>query len=347
MTAVFSTWQPLYDEHGIATYPLGADKRPAIRGYMRIGLADSRQLARARRFLDADGLGFVAGARSGVTVLDIDSRDGRLLQAAMDEHGNTPLIARTPSGGYHLWFRHSGEERQIRPWGPRLPIDILGTGNVVAPPSRTAKGHYEFVEGDLDDLERLPVLDGIPAKANTLPAAALVAPRDEGEIGTRNKTLFKDCMRQARHGSTLEDLIAYAVTRNREFASPLGDSEVRKTAIHVWNDYETKGLNFMAGGHGTMFNNETEIRGLMMESPNAFILLGVLRCHHWRHREFVVANDMAATMPGGGWSRTRFVAARKRLEAGWIEVIMPASQHRPAIYIWTNRRAPIIAAPSR
>lgn len=152
MSAAFAHWQPIYAEHGIATYPLGAGKAPAIPAYQNIGLARSRQLARTERFRNADAFGFHAGQRSGVTILDIDSRDGRMLCAAMDVHGATPLISRTPSGGYHMWFRHNGERRRTRPWGDRLPIDVLGSGNVVAPPSITAKGCYEFIEGDLSDL---------------------------------------------------------------------------------------------------------------------------------------------------------------------------------------------------
>jgi hypothetical protein len=53
-----------------------------------------------------------------------------------------------------------GERRQIRP-DPDVPIDILGGGYVVAPPSKVAKGDYEFLQGSLDDRDRLPALQNV------------------------------------------------------------------------------------------------------------------------------------------------------------------------------------------
>jgi hypothetical protein len=42
-----------------------------------------------------------------------------------------------------------------------LPIDLLGAGGlVVATPSEINGGHYEFVQGRLDDFDGLPILKG-------------------------------------------------------------------------------------------------------------------------------------------------------------------------------------------
>ena len=81
-----------------------------------------------------------------------------------EEFGRAPIVIRTPSGGHYLPYRHRGERRRIRPY-PEKPIDIIGGGYVVAPPSRVAKGEYEIIRGSLDDLKNLPplgkFLDGI------------------------------------------------------------------------------------------------------------------------------------------------------------------------------------------
>src|SRR6516164_10202458 len=151
---VFQTFQPQYAAHRIATFPV-VDKRPAVRGYPRIGLRASAELA--SKFVDATALGFMCGRRSRVTVLDIDTSDERLLTDAFSRHGATPIIVRTASGKFHAWYRHSNERRRIRPWGDDLPIDLLGSGGfVIAPPSTTGRGSYEFIHGGLHDVTKLP-----------------------------------------------------------------------------------------------------------------------------------------------------------------------------------------------
>ena len=62
MSGVFSTWQPAYAERGIATFPIGEAKKPSIRGWQKVGLRGSAELA--KKFADADALGYVTGRRS-------------------------------------------------------------------------------------------------------------------------------------------------------------------------------------------------------------------------------------------------------------------------------------------
>ena len=73
---LFAQYQPRYAEHGVATFPVNDNKRPAVSNYLRMGLQASRRLT--EKFCDADGLGFACGERSGITVLDVDSPDERL-----------------------------------------------------------------------------------------------------------------------------------------------------------------------------------------------------------------------------------------------------------------------------
>jgi Bifunctional DNA primase/polymerase, N-terminal len=105
--AVFSNAQPIYAERGIATFPVTESKAPAVRGYLRLGLDTSRGLV--IKFPDAPALGFATKRRNGVTILDIDTPDEKVLADALDRHGHTPLIARTGSGKFHAYYRHNGE----------------------------------------------------------------------------------------------------------------------------------------------------------------------------------------------------------------------------------------------
>ena len=179
-SASFLNWQPTYAERGIATFPVGDDKVPAIRGYHRVGRRGSGELA--SKFPDAPAIGFMCGRRSGITVLDVDSKDERVLADALDRHGKTGVITRSGGGNFQAWYRHNHERRQIRPWVGR-PFDVLGGGFVVAPPSRVAKGQYQFLQGSLDDLDRLPVMQNVPVEA--WDNSRLVAEVKQGQRNTR------------------------------------------------------------------------------------------------------------------------------------------------------------------
>jgi Bifunctional DNA primase/polymerase, N-terminal len=336
--SVFPTWQPRYADHGIPTFPVTAEKKPATTGYLSTGLSGSAKLA--RKFTDAEAFGFALGRRSNITLVDIDSKDERVLAEVLSTHGETPVISRTASGGYHAWYRHDGERRQIRPFEDK-PIDVLGGGYAIAPPSRVAKGSYQFIEGRLDDLDRLPIMRApvlMPAlgRPEGLGSAAGTVPH-----GMRNRALYDHCMRAAHHCDDFDNLLDVA----RTFASmkcevsisdPMTDAEVFKTAKWVWQKTEA-GENWFGRGGRVVFHHD-DIDGLMAEHPDAFLLEAMLRRHHW-NRDFVIANAMAESMPSGGWDRKRFANARRVLtQRGRIEVVRYPRQQSPGIYRWPKLR---------
>jgi hypothetical protein len=192
---VFRAWQPRYAAYRIATFPVrvgDGGKVPAIKGWQRIGLPGSAKVAQT---MDADAFGFCPGSRSRLTILDVDTGNERVLADALARHGSTPIIVRSGSGNHQAWYRWDGEKRLIRP-DPDKPIDILGSGFVVAPPSRGIKSNYEFIEGDLDDLNRLPRLRNLPL--NNKGEAPPPSREGIGE-GDRNKSLYRHCMKAAHH----------------------------------------------------------------------------------------------------------------------------------------------------
>ena len=329
----FADWQPRYAERGIATFPVRIDatgKRPQVKGYLKLGSDQSRQLA--MRFPEAEAIGFALGARSRLTVLDIDSPDERILADALSRHGSTPVIIRSGSGHFQAWYRHAGERRQIRPSSVR-PIDILGSGFVVAPPSQGTRAPYSFLQGGLDDLASLPVMRNVP-EVSVKPAALKAEPRASGE---RNNTLGRACMMGARGCDTVADLIDFAQTRNAEFDLPLHEREVEKVARSAWR-YEDNGMNFVNDRFVVPIVpiKYAEIDELMQVSPDAFALLIVLRRNNWDRDQFVVANAMCETMPGGRWTRQRLAAARQVLEKRGKIVLTKAAGRRvgPAGYAW-------------
>jgi hypothetical protein len=73
MSGIFSRWQPIYAERGIATFPVDETKKPHIKGWQKVGLKGSAELA--AKFTNAEALGFECGPRNRVTKLDVDSRN--------------------------------------------------------------------------------------------------------------------------------------------------------------------------------------------------------------------------------------------------------------------------------
>ena len=98
----FGRWQADYAAHGVATFPVDANKRPMVSRYSKFGLVGNSKIA--NKFADAPAIGFMCGRRNGITSLDCDSKDERVLADAMNRHGSTPLVARTGSGHFQAWI---------------------------------------------------------------------------------------------------------------------------------------------------------------------------------------------------------------------------------------------------
>ena len=329
----FATWQPIYEEAGIATFPVDAvRKAPSVGNYLRAGLPASRQWA--GKFADADGIGFACGKRNKLTVLDIDTRDENTLADALQKFGPSPVVIRTASQKFHVWYRHHGERRLIRP-DKQTPIDILGGGYAVAPPSGTSAGKYEFIQGSLADLASLPFMRSAPADILLeAPAGSLVG-QLAGE-GERNNTLWREAMKAARDAATIEALLSAVQDVNRNAISPpLPDGEVMRVAASAW-EAQQDGRNWIGSGKRIVKTFE-EIDAFAPKdgtpdkaAPDALFLLDLLRRLHFGRQSFFVANAMHERL---GWSRKRFTTARLYLvRIGKLRVLKHPAKDAPAIY---------------
>jgi hypothetical protein len=337
----FADWQPRYAEAGIATFPVhinGQSKKPAVRNYLKMGQRASGQLL--LKFGEFDAFGFGLGAASKITVLDVDTRDEGIFADALSRHGETPIIIRSGRGHHQAWYRHAGERRDTVTWRKRgFPIDLLGGGFVVAPPSRGSYGPYQFIQGGLDDLDRLPVIKGLQASIQPAQKPAKTISKAAAE-GVRNTTLWRQCMVMARRCTGPGGLLEMALAENAKFPIPLDDWEVEKVVNSAWR-YEDQGLNWISDRYvvPVVPLSYGDVDDLMTKSPDAFVLLTWLRRHNFDRNEFVVANALAPTMPGGGWTRKRLAAARTVLENE--RKIMLVKRHSvtsgPATYRWVVR----------
>ena len=289
-SGVFAKYQPRYAEQKVITFPVGRDKKPAIKNWQRLGPKGSAQLA--IKFSDSDTFGFALGPPSGVTILDVDTKDESVLHEAQSRWGVSPYVVAT-GGGYHAYYRYGGERRHIRPLGPDLPIDVLGGGYAVGAPSIATKGQYQIIRGTLDDLQKLPPLH-----------VMLDELRKPIPQGKRNQSLFRLGLEQAAHADDFETLMDVMKTRNMDCTLPLPEAELESVARSVWK-YETEGRNLVGRGKAVVLPHSL-IDRVMAESDDAFLLLTILKRRHWG-RDFALANAMAAAL---GWGISRWRMAR-------------------------------------
>jgi bifunctional DNA primase/polymerase-like protein len=333
---IFGQWQAEYADRGLATFPVqivGKDKIPMTRGYHRTGLRGSTELT--RRFGSAKALGITLNRYR--MIVDVDTTNESVLADVLAERGDTPLVARTASkGGYHVyygknegaWTHYRNARRAIRPQAEK-PVDYLGAGFAVVPPSITASGRYEFIRGNLDDLDRLPPFRGLvppPLRQDVKESVVEEAPKVSA--GTRNRELWRTCMRRAHVCANLDELLAFARAVNAYYQPPMEDAEVMDIAKNAWR-YTERGQNRF-GQHGAYFPIE-EVSALLHDQ-DAFTLLAFLRAHNGPWAQFMIANSLHERLE---WPRKRLAAARRRLlDGGYIEQIRTASQHRPALFQW-------------
>ena len=133
-----------------------AGHRPTGKGWMvkhpeTFGRPAAMALAAKPRFAGAN-LGFMCGSHNRLTVVDVDSPTDAELQHALETYGDSPIIVSTPSGGRHVYYAHNDEPRRVR-LDERHPIDMLGGGLCVAPPSTRPSGaSYAWLRGGLADI---------------------------------------------------------------------------------------------------------------------------------------------------------------------------------------------------
>lgn len=333
---LFHRWQAEYAAHNVVTFPIAGNKKPAVTNWQRAGLNASQQWA--LKFPDAEAFAFLAGPRNRITVLDYDSKDERGFADEIARYGEPAIIVRSGSGNLQGWYRHNGEARRVRP-DPRKPVDILGNGQVVAPPSRGSKAPYQFIKGTLDDLDRMTIMrNADDLKRAETAAKAIPATGERVRQGGRREALLAFLRKQANHCVTIDDMmdVAFGFANDmldRHDGHAFTDNEIKATARSVW-DWTEKGHNFVGKGRHIVTSYD-DFDALAAYGPDACFLEQYLRRHHWG-REFKILNDMRHTIPGGAWSLKRIQDARAALiQAGRIEEVKQASSYTgPAVYKW-------------
>lgn len=289
----------IFTAQGIGVIPTRRETpaMPMVKHPDRFGVPASRRLVENPRFEEANAA-IWAGRHSRLTIVDIDSKEPAHVAEAIKAFGDTPLKVSTPSGGMHLYYRHAGEQRRIRPFGKSLPLDILGNGVAVVPPSsreptgKKAGGSYRVIEGNLAALDVLPSL-----RAGTMPPNRFAEnfptdgtpPDSMGELREgdgRDNALFACARALAMASATEVKLIEAVLIENSRMAEPLPDVVARAKAASAWR-YKVEGRLLGQGARIALGTCDEVL--LCASYPPAFTLLAYLRCNHASsRREFAV-----------------------------------------------------------
>ncbi|WP_170791662.1 bifunctional DNA primase/polymerase [Ruegeria lacuscaerulensis] len=322
-SGVFAQHAEAYAAAGLSAFPVDTrNKRPAITGWQNATPRRTRVWASVEKLGAANGLGILVGKSSGVTEIDVDGVGEAWLALAVKQFGETPVVIRTASGKAKLWYRHNGEGRHIRPIQGQ-PIDVLGKGFTIAPPSwrEDLAASYEFCSGSIDDVANLP----------TIPATALemVCGGVSGSVaaGERNDRLLRYCMSQARHCDDVAGLFDVAQTWASAFPTPLSTSEIYRCAKSAWG-YETKGRNFL-GLRKPQVTEGDRIMDELIDRPEALALFQVILRFHSNRTSFAIAPRAMSKAKNPPWDWRRIANARDILiERGFIEELSAPERGR-------------------
>lgn len=152
--------------HGFAVFPIfdwgGNGEWLPIRGWPEKASSDAGRVSEWWSRWPNAQVGLPAGEINGVTVLDLDTKNGKNGVAALDALGFpdlavlTPLRVRTPSGGWHLYFRFDG---RLKNSAGKIGegIDVRNDrGFVIAPGSVKSGVRYQIAGAMLGEGELPP-----------------------------------------------------------------------------------------------------------------------------------------------------------------------------------------------
>ena len=136
-------------------------KHPKLNNWKAIATDDKARLANLFKDNNSN-IGIVTGVKSNLVVIDVDPKNGGLDSyiELINKFGNIEkqtLVSNTSAGGYHVYFKYSGNIKcsNSTVFGPG--IDVKGNGGyVIAPPSQHISGAQYCWRNGLIDPAELP-----------------------------------------------------------------------------------------------------------------------------------------------------------------------------------------------
>jgi putative DNA primase/helicase len=199
-------------------------------------------------------IGLATGAKADLLVIDVDVKNcaGGLASMEALEFELGPLNTRkivTPSGGYHLYFKHPRDEIK-NTIGIRPGIDIKTEGGYVLAAGSVINGNPYYVENDIEAQE-LPQC-WIDVLAQGKPSKQLAAANDTSFDdfddfpilkGSRNDELFRLVSSFRARDMALEVAVGEILHLAKQCVPPLPQKEAMVIVHGVYERYEPGTIN--------------------------------------------------------------------------------------------------------
>ncbi len=216
-----------YHVNGYNLLPIGPDKRPTIKSWKEWQTEQQSDEIILEWFKDnKNNIGIITGKISGISVVDIDNKDGQDKAIEMLRKFPDTFTVQTPSGGYHCYYKYAEGFTVSANAYPDLPnVDIRSdSGYVGAPPSINSNGKaYEVI----NNIPLAPFPSNLFPK--TKPRKSLTEKLTASK-GSRNDNLtsFAGQLLQAEQDEAkwLTDVLPAVQRANKTYVPVLPDDEV-------------------------------------------------------------------------------------------------------------------------
>ena len=138
---------------GKPVFPCNFDKKPITPNGFKAATTDTQVITKWWTGHPQANIAMPTGVTSGVVVLDVDMDEGKKvdgeksLAELVSQHDPLPptLTVKTPRGGRHIYYQHPGGKVPCSTSKLGAGLDVRADGGyVLLPPSKTARGCYEY-----------------------------------------------------------------------------------------------------------------------------------------------------------------------------------------------------------
>lgn len=239
-----------YAEKGIPVFPVVQnEKNPLTKNGFKDATTDVSVINRWWDKNPEANIGIPTGKESGWFVLDVDNKNGisgdDSLKELIEQYGELPETRQhvTPSGGYHLIFKHPGYDIQNSAGKLGSGLDIRCDGGyIVAPPSVIDGNRYQVTNQCVDVVDAPDWLLQLAAEKKK----PIVSFKKEVVSGGRNNQIFQTAMKCNQQNVTYDEAVKVVQGANSQFISPLDDKEVQRTLDSAYR-YETHAVPLEIG----------------------------------------------------------------------------------------------------
>ncbi len=223
----------LYIDQGWAVFPLVPNsKKPLTKNGFKDATKSAYMVRKWWTEHPNANIGIATGEVSGIVVVDVDVKNGAKGRESLQslKSVSPTLTAKTPSGGWHLYYAHEGPLKSRNGVLPGIDFKADG-GYVVAPGSVIDNNPYEWEDAEAH-LGRIAdqLIEAFSRRNGSSPAVS------KGKIieGARNSSLASLAGTMRKRGMNSDEILAaLKVINDKRCSPPLEDKELETIANSI------------------------------------------------------------------------------------------------------------------